>query len=528
MDIALAGGWFSILPPLLAILLALLLRNVIIALFVGVWLGAWGIAGLNMSGLVTGLLDAFQVYVLNAVADNDHVAIMLFTFMIGGMVGIVSRNGGMQGIVKHIVGWARNARQGQLATAILGMVIFFDDYANTLVVGNTMRPVTDRLSISREKLAYIVDSTAAPIACIALVTTWVGYEVGLIDSALRQIGDFGMSAYEVFLGSILYSFYPILALYFVFLVALSGRDFGPMLSAEKRARKTGEVVAPDAKLDETAVNAKEFIFDPEKPQRAINAIIPVVVLVGGVIVGLFITGRDETHTTIRDIVGNADSYKALMWASMSSVVVAATLSWIQGILKFDQIVESWYAGVRSMMFAMIVLVLAWSLAGVSETLQTAEFLTSVLGQSLPVGLIPTIVFVLAALTAFATGSSWGTMGILMPLVIPLTWTIMQNAGQTDPAQYYVLFSTTSCVLAGAVWGDHCSPISDTTILSSMASGCDHVDHVRTQLPYAMLVGAVAVLLGTLPRGFGFPWWLSLGISAALLWLFLKFLGRRAG
>ena len=477
--------------------------------------------GFGPTGIFVGLLEAFQVYVVEALVDPDHAAIILFSFMIGGMVGIITKNGGMQGVVDHMVKWATSPRRGQTTTALLGLAIFFDDYANTLVVGNTMRQVTDRLRISREKLAYIVDSTAAPVSCVALVTTWIGYEVGLIDAAIGQIAELDMAAYSVFLSSIPYSFYPLLTMFFVLAVANTGRDFGPMLAAETRARTTGQVMAENANVDERAADARELDPKTDKPHRAINAVLPIAVLIVGVLSGIYVTGEGDT---LRDIVASTDSYTALLWASLLGAVTAAVLSGLQRILTLSETMDAWYAGARSMFYAMIILVLAWSLSSVSGVLHTADYLVSVLGDSLVPGLVPSIVFVLAGLTAFATGSSWGTMGILMPLVVPLVWAVLQTNGMAQPQHFHILYSTVSCVLAGAVLGDHCSPISDTTILSSMASGCDHVDHVRTQLPYALLVGVVAVLLGSLPAGFGVPWWIALLAGAGVLFAVLRFLG----
>src|SRR5690625_215248 len=506
-------GWLSILPPLIAIVIALIFKRVIPALFLGIWIGAWTAIGFSPRGLWTGLLQTFEVYVLNAVADPDRAAIILFSLMIGGMVGIISKNGGTHGVVKHVIGWARSARRGQLAAAVMGLVIFFDDYANTLVVGNTMRPVTDRLRVSREKLAYIVDSTAAPIACIALVSTWIGYEVGLIGQAVDRIDGLSMSAYGMFLSSIPFSFYPILAIFFVLAVILTRRDFGPLMSAEVRARSTGLVLGSDAQVDEAVADSDELDPVADKPHRAINAVLPVIVLVVGVLGGLYVTGEGDG---LRDIIGSADSYKALMWASLLAAITAGVLSVGQRILTVDETVEAWYSGVKSMLFAMIILVLAWALSNLTEVLHTADYLVSILGDAIPPGTIPAIIFILAAATAFATGTSWGTMGILMPLVVPLTWAVLVENGMTDPEHLHILYAAIASVLAGAVWGDHCSPISDTTILSSMASGCDHIEHVRTQLPYAFVIGAVAVLVGLLPTGFGVPWWLCLPISAAIL------------
>ncbi|MFB6230285.1 MAG: Na+/H+ antiporter NhaC family protein [Salinibacter sp.] len=510
-------GWLSLLPPLLAIGMALVYRKVVPALFFGVWVGAVIAISFTPWALFKGLLDAFEVYVLEAMANPDHVAIILFSLMIGGMVGIISKNGGTLGIVERLTGLADDSRRGQMVTGVLGIGIFFDDYANTLIVGNTMRPVTDRLRISREKLAYIVDSTAAPISTVALVTTWIGYQVGLLGTAIENIEGFSQGAYSVFLNSLPYNFYPFLALFFVFLVAYSGLDFGPMLKAEERARNTGKVLGDDASVDEAAEG--EELEPPEgTPYRAVNAVIPIVVLVGGVLVGLYATGVQVVgaDASLFTIIDEANSYTALMWGSLLGVVVAAALSLGQGILDLEQTVEAWYEGLKSMLFAMIILVLAWSLSNITDVLHTADYLVSVLGEWLPPGVVPAIIFVLAAATAFATGSSWGTMGILMPLVIPLVWAVLAKNGMDAPAHYHILYSSVSCVLAGSVWGDHCSPISDTTILSSMASGCDHIEHVRTQLPYALTVGTVAILFGTLPAGFGMHWSIGLAVGATLL------------
>lgn len=520
-------GWLSIVPPLLAIGMALLYRRVVPALFFGIWIGALIAIGFTPWAAFKGLLDTLQVYVLGALANDSHAAIILFSLMIGGMVGIISKNGGTLGIVERLTSWANDSKRGQVVTGVLGISIFFDDYANTLIVGNTMRPVTDRLRISREKLAYIVDSTAAPISTLAFVTTWIGYQVGLLGTAIEGIEGFSQGAYSVFLSSLPYNFYPLLALFFVFLIAYSRYDFGPMYDAEKRARETGQVLGEGAKVDEAATEGEELDPPEGTPLRAVNAIIPIVVLVGAVLAGLYATGVSVTgaDASIREIIGEADSYAALMWGSLLGVLTAAGLSLGQGILDLEQTVEAWYEGLKSMLFAMIILVLAWGLSDITEVLHTADYLVTILGETLPPGVVPAIIFILAAATAFATGSSWGTMGILMPLVVPLVWAILVQNGMDGSAHYHILYSSVSCVLAGSVWGDHCSPISDTTILSSMASGCDHIEHVRTQLPYALSVGTVAILFGTLPAGFGMPWWIGLLVGGGLLYGLLRVVGK---
>ena len=520
-DVPTIPGWVSILPPLIAIMLAFLLRSVIPALFVGLVVGAWAVNGLTLPGAFRGFFEAITVYVVNTAIDPDHMAIMVFTFLIGGMVGVISRNGGMVGIVERIMPFARNPRRGQGVVATLGLAIFFDDYSNTMIVGNATRPMSDKLHISREKLAYLVDSTAAPVSTIAVITTWIGFQVGLIDSAIKGLDGIDMTPYMLFLNSIPYSFYPFLAIFFVFLVVYTGKDFGPMYKAEMRARRSGDVVCPSATRS-TDKSGEDFYHKDGIPCRAVNAVLPIVTMIATVIVGLFISGEGETVT---DIIGSANAYSVLVWASLVACAMAVALSLGQGILTLNETVEAWLAGGRFMLTGLVLLVMAWAVADVAGALQTAPYLILVLGESLSPYTLPTIVFLLAGATAFASGSSWGVMAILMPLVIPLCWAVLQANGIADAEHMHILFSCIACVLTGAVWADHCSPISDTTVLSSLATGCDHMDHVRTQIPYALLGGAAAVLLGVLPAGFGLPWFLLLPCGAVTLVAVHRFLGK---
>lgn len=531
-------GFVSVLPPLVAIVLALITRQVLPSIFLGLWLGAAALYGFSLSGIWQGLLESFQVYILKSFTDPSKAAIILFSLMVGGMVGIISANGGMSGVVDRISTWVKDARTACTSTAVLGVAIFFDDYANTLIVGNTMRPLTDANRVSREKLAYLVDSTAAPVACVALVTTWIGYEVGLVQDAIHGISDYHQPAYLVYLNSLAYSFYPFLALFFVFLVSWSERDFGPMLKAEQRARG-GQVAPPMGRKEQqpSADDAHAGQHDMTalgQSSAAYNAMLPVLVLIVTVIVALWHTGTESllaetpprSDYGIRDVIGAADSYKALMWGSLLGVFTAFALTVGQRLMSLEATIEAWFSGVKSMMMAMIILLLAWSLSSVTEALGTAQYLVEILPPSLAPGFLPAMVFILAAATAFATGSSWGTMGILLPLVMPLAWALLDRNGMTDPSHWHIIYSSVAAVLTGAVWGDHCSPISDTTILSSMASGCNHIEHVRTQLPYAMLVGLVTVLACTLPAGFGLPWWLCMALGGVILSLFLWRFGVR--
>ncbi len=523
-EIPVIPAWVSILPPLVAILLAFVLRSVIPALFVGLVAGAWAVNGLTGYGLFTGFFEAVTVYILNTAIKPDRMAIMIFTFLIGGMIGVISRNGGMVGIVERIMPFARTPRRGQGVIALLGLSIFFDDYANTMIVGNATRPMSDKLHISREKLAYLVDSTAAPVSTIAVITTWIGFQLGLIDAAVKGIEGIDKTPFVLFLNSIPYSFYPLLAIFFVFLVIYTGKDFGPMYKAEVRARHTGEVKRSST-IASTDKSGDEFYHKETIACGAINAVLPIATTVLSVIIGLFISGEGETIT---DIIGSADPFGVLIWASLLGCFVAALLSLGRRLLTLDETIDAWLAGARFMMTGLVLLILAWAIGDVAAILQTAPYLITVLGDSLSPYTLPAIVYLLAGATAFATGSSWGVMAILMPLVIPLCWAVLQANGIADAEHMHILYSCIACVLTGAVWADHCSPISDTTVLSSLATGCDHMDHVRTQIPYALLGGIAALLIGVVPAGFGLPWFLLLPSAAIVLIVTHRFLGKPVG
>ncbi|MEM6512015.1 MAG: Na+/H+ antiporter NhaC family protein [Pseudomonadota bacterium] len=488
------------------------------ALFAGLWLGASLVNGLTPMGILEGLFDTAQTYVVNVLADSDRATIIVFTCLIAGMVGITTRNGGMKALVDRVIAVARTRRSAQLSVGGMGLIIFFDDYANTLVVGNTARAMTDRLRVSREKLAYLVDATAAPIACLALVSTWIGYEVSLIDEAIKDLkGLPPTSAYLLFVNSLAYSFYPILAIVFVFLVGGTGRDFGPMLNAETRALG-GDIGAKNSSGSDDEMQAAEGANSP--PSFAILPIVAVLITLG---TGLYLTGEGDS---LVDIVGSADAYKAMIWSSLAGTLVAFLTTLLGRSLSLEGTVSAWFGGLRSVLPGVIVLILAWALSEVTGELGAADFVVRNLSDTIRPELLPVLVFLLAALTAFGTGASWGTMAILVPLVVPLCWALLMANEQT--ADLHILYSSIACVLTGAVWGDHCSPISDTTVLSSIASGCDHVEHVRTQLPYALSVGAVSILLGTLPSAFGLSPYICMALGAIALFLILKKVGKPAG
>ena len=529
-------GWTSLLPPLLAIILALVFKEVVTSLFVGVWLGAFIFAGLNP---ITGTMRAIDTFITPALVSMDHASILVFSFLLGGMVGVISKSGGTRGIVEAVKPLATTPRRAQLAAYLSGLAIFFDDYANTLIVGNTMRPITDRMNVSREKLAYIVDSTAAPVAAIVFVSTWVGFEISLIGDGLAaaaaQSGTTpdvaaalgSANAFTIFIHSIPYLFYPLLALLMVGLIVFLQRDFGPMLQAEQRASRGEGLYREGAMLMSEAGSDK---MEPVEgaPLRWYNAALPVLSVVLVVLFGLYFQGRSNLGRpgTLWEIFGEASAFDALLWGSLTGCFVAIALAVGQRILSVHQAIDGLVGGMRAMFLAGIILVLAWSLGSVTEVLGTAPYISGLLEGNLPPQLLPALVFVTAASIAFATGTSWGTMGILLPIVIPLAVALGGTVNPEAGTTYVILIGSIASVLAGAIFGDHCSPISDTTVMSSMASACDHVDHVRTQLPYALAVGVVGVLIGNIPTAFGFPVWLSLALGAAILFALLRFYGKK--
>ncbi|RLD34880.1 MAG: Na+/H+ antiporter NhaC family protein [Bacteroidetes bacterium] len=465
--------------------------------------------------------------------DRGHLSIIIFSMLIGAMVNLITRNGGMKGVVNLLSKHANNARSGQFITWLMGVVIFFDDYANTLVVGNTMRPVTDRLKISREKLAYLVDSTAAPIASIAFVTTWIGAELSYIQDGIDIIG-LDENAYMIFFNSLAYSFYPIFTLIFILFLIFRGVDFGPMLRAERKARDTE--IDPDDEDFSFSNELNKLEADDEVKARWFNAVIPVLVIIFGTLAGLVSTGwdaaiwSDESITfgrKISAIIGNADSYTALLWSSLSSVLVALLLTIGQRLLSLKESIDSLINGFRTMLTAVLILILAWSVALITQHMHTATFISnSMLEMSLSPYFVPAITFVLAALISFSTGSSWGTMAILYPLILPATWLITQDSGMEYDSSMHIFYNVVACVLTGSVLGDHCSPISDTTILSSLASSCNHIEHVRTQLPYALTVGIVAILAGTIPAAYGVSSFILFPAGLIVLFIVIIFLGRK--
>jgi len=525
----------TLLPPLISIILAFITKNVVLSLFTGVLSGTFllNISGSNVfSAFLKGFLDLIH-HALVSLADPWNAGIILQVLTIGGLIALISKMGGAKAIAESLAKKAKSPISTQLITWVLGLIIFFDDYANALIVGPIMRPISDKMRISREKLAFIVDATAAPIAGIALISTWVGYEISLIKDGFSAIGQ-DVNAYGIFLETIPYRFYNILMLGFVVFTIIFLKEFGPMHKAEMRARTTGKLLND---------NAKPMVSDDDdsaEPKKGIklniwNAIIPIGTLIIGAFLGFYFDGYNSimggensglinilknspsSFIAIRETFGASDASLVLFQSAAFATIIAIIMAVSQKIMTVGEAIDTWVNGTKSLIITGVILLLAWSLSGVIKELGTAKFLVSILSEAIPQFLLPSIIFILGSIISFSTGTSYGTMGILMPLTIPL-------AASISPEHSYIIMNA-GAVLTGAILGDHCSPISDTTILSSMGASSDHVDHTKTQLTYAATVGIISILFGYIPVGLGMPVLLVLPIAMLITAGVVFFVGK---
>ncbi len=498
---------FFLSPPILTIAIAFIFRQVIIALFAGITLGIFLHHGVSFEAL----FSIADTYALNTLTDRSNMSVILFSLLIGGMVFLLRKNGSLNGVVKWISALATSAVSAQFSVWLMGVFIFFDDYANSLVVGNTMRSVTDKYHISREKLAYIVDSTAAPVASIAFMTTWVGTQMKYFSEGAELL-KMDVTGPIFFTNSLSYAFYPILTLVFILFIIFLKKDYGPMYAVELNARKSQP--------------SKEGV-SKNSAKNGTSALIPILTLIFVTLAGIYFTGRiglenvNGTSDKLLHLLKNCDPYVALIWGSFSALLIAIVLSLFPLMMKLKDIVKNVLSGFSELLETLIVLVLAWVFSDVLRDLGTDQFLGGLIGHGVNPIWLPVLIFLLAGLTSFATGSSWSTMAILYPIV----WNICDSAeiATTNPELVYHIGSL---VLAGSVFGDHCSPISDTTILSSMASGCDHVSHVRTQIPYALTVAGVSLLLSMVATLTGMPVLVNYMLGVGILFGAVHFFGRR--
>lgn len=444
------------------------------------------------------------------------------------MAGIIAKAGGTKAVANWLARKAKSAKTAQVSTILAGIFIFFDDYANTLIVGPTMRPMTDKMKVSREKLAYIVDSTAAPIVGLACISTWVGYEIGLFKLTFTTI-NVDTNFFTLFLKTVPYTFYNIFAIVLVFSIALWRRDYGPMYKAERRAFLTGKVLSdtasPMSSLDKQAEEINEGVT-----LKISTALVPILTLILSAFASLWYNGYTAVAADgvawyqIADCFGAADPSISLIWAAIFASIVAGVMALWNKSMKMNEVFDSWVEGCKSLFITAVILVLAWSIGSIVSDLGTADFLVSYVTESIPSLFLPIIVFFISCLVAFATGTSWGTMAIVIPLAIPIAASYITG----DAASSVLVLATLSSVLSGSIFGDHCSPISDTTIMSSMSSGADHMDHVKTQIPYA-LTGAAFTIIGYLIIGITQSIWgsiLALLIGVIGIIAFVRFVGKK--
>jgi Na+/H+ antiporter NhaC len=565
-------GWFALVPAVVAIVLTLLTRQVVPALAIGVIVGAfmllpspeasggygaWTLAGFKSAaenytmGAILDPGEGFEKSPITAIFDSGggfgHLKIIIFTLTIGFMVGVMGRNGGTAGMVEVVAGRSKSQRRTALTAWLAGMVVFFDDYANSMIVGPTMRSVFDRVKLSRAKLAYIVDSTAAPVASLALIGTWVGFEIGSISQGLDTIhaapaGQYAFLAGEtgmtVFIQSLCYRFYPVFALVLVFLIALTGRDFGPMRKSEARALAT---------LDDAPSSHGGAETETAKPNAWLG-LLPVLCLVGVTLYVLWHIGwhNDETVKLVAGeqlvngktwldlpwydqagiVISNSDSYIPIFYAAFAASALALVLSSIARSCSLRDAADAGLEGMSRMFPAIVILVLAWALSSVEQNLHLGDVVADRLKTAdFDPRWMPLLVFISAAGISFATGTSWGTMGILCPVTVEVTAKLV--AGMDPAAASPLFFAAVGSVLAGAVFGDHCSPISDTTVLSSTASGCRHEEHVWTQMPYALAAAVVSMGLGdVLCSEYKQPWYYGMGAGTGALVLIVLIFGRK--
>ncbi|MGL4387967.1 MAG: Na+/H+ antiporter NhaC family protein [Brevinema sp.] len=529
-EIAQNLGILTILAPAVAIMLALKTKQVYFSLFIGMWVGAFLLAfvdGFQFQDLYTSF-DKMINTMISVLSNSWNMSIIAQVITIGGLIGIIGKNGGSYAVASAISKKAKNAVSAQLLTCFTALFIFFDDYANCLITGPVMRPVTDKLKVSREKLSFIIDATAAPIAGIALISTWIGYELGVIRDSYSLAGVVDPNTYGIFIQTIPYRFYNILMLGFVILVASMKRDFGPMLKAEQRARQTGVTARPDSESEkDNALNPEPNIKHYKR-----NALIPIFVLIAGAFGGIWNTGYQNllaenvnftdnlsTYDYILQILGTSDVMLEIFKASMLASIVAMILSALTKTMKFFDALNVWVIGAKQLISTTFVLLLAWSITSIIKELGTSIFLTQMFRDSLAPQFIPVLTFILSCFISFSTGSAFGTMGIIMPLAVPIAATLTGNPDSI------ITLITSGAVLSGAIMGDHCSPISDTTILSSSGAECALIDHVNTQLPYSIAVAIISILAGYILVGFGIPVYFSYIVGFISLAIILYTIGK---
>ena len=486
-------GWLSILPPIIAIALALITKEVYSSLFIGIVSGML-IYSFSSGGTI--ISAAALTFDMMSVKIADNAYMIIFLALLWAVVSLVSRSGGSQAYGKWVEKRLKSKKAGAFATSLLGVLIFIDDGFNCLTVGTVMRPITDRLRISREKLAYIIDATAAPVCIIAPVSSWAV----AVASEVSETNGF-----NVFLSTIPYNFYALMTILMVFFICFSGRDFGPMKKAEEQLQTSDD-------------NKKDPTGPEEKNGKVIDLVLPIVVLIICAILGMAYVGGFFEGASFSEAIGYNPT-AGLSLGAFAGLLTAFLLYIPRKLMKPKEYIECIVGGIGNIVPPMLILILSWSLGGVCRQLiGTGIFISGFVSTSnLPLGLLPVLIFVIAALMSFSMGTSWGTFGMLIPIITMIC--------EADGAGAF-LIPALGATLAGSVYGDHCSPISDTTILASTGADCKHIRHVETQLPYATLV-AVVCAIGYLIAGFMSSPWTALSVETVLLICAILILSRKS-
>lgn len=465
-------GILSILPPVVAIVLALITKEVIFSLILGILSGTTIYALSTGTGIV-GIFDTTVTLMADKLSGNTTM--IIFLCLLGILVALVNKAGGSKAYGEWAVQKLKTKRSASVATAFLGVLIFIDDYFNCLTVGTVMRPVTDRVKLSREKLAYLIDATAAPICIIAPISSWAASVISYYPETA------GMSGMMAFLSSVPMNLYAILTLIMVFtMAARKNADYGPMLKAELNAEK-GIISDVDMSKEE-----EKYLLNSEGSKGKIcDLVVPIVILIIASILSMIYVGGywGEEKMSLFDAFGNTDAGAALALGAFVTLIITFIYYMCRKVLTFRDFFSCMNPGVNSMVAACVILTLAWTISGVCrDLLSTGPYVASLVENSgVPMGILPMLIFVVACLLAFSTGTAWGTFGILIPIVVA----VFSGTNET-----MMIISISAC-MAGAVCGDHCSPISDTTIMASAGAQCNHVNHVSTQLPYAITAAAVS-------------------------------------
>ena len=478
--------WWSLVPPLIAIILALITKEVYSSLFIGIIVGGILFSGFNLSAVME---HVFVDGMISSIADAWNAGILVFLVILGCIVILMNKAGGSAAFGRWAAKNVKSKVGAQVATIVLGCIIFIDDYFNCLTVGSVMRPVTDKYKISREKLAYLIDATAAPICIIAPISSWAAAVTSSVD---------GVNGLDLFIKAIPYNYYAILTIVMMFVLAGFKFDFGPM--------KKAEAIIVDK------VDVEEVITQKESKGKVIHLILPIIVLIISCVIGMIYTGGFFNGVSFSEAFANSDASVGLVFGSVVALVFTIAFYCLSKALDFKECMDSIPEGFKSMVPAILILVFAWTLKAMTNSLGSdifvANFVNSFAENNAIMSMIPAVVFVIGCIISFATGTSWGTFGILIPIVVKVFNYDVSNA--------LMVISVSAC-MAGAVCGDHCSPISDTTIMASAGAKCEHINHVNTQLPYALTCATLS-LISYVIAGFirNWPICLVIGIVIELI------------